>query len=54
MFWKVLLIIVGVLVLLFIGLVVYLCVGLSVMLDDDDDDEGMRYMYHEGDIYPRL
>lgn len=52
MFWKVLLIIVGVLVLLFIGLVVYLCIGLSVMLDGDD--EGMRYMYHEGDIYPRL
>lgn len=51
MFWKILLIIVGVLVLLFIGLVVYLCVGLSVMLGDD---EGIRYMYHEGDIYPRL
>lgn len=44
MFWKILLIIVGVLVLLFIGL--------SVMLDGDD--EGMRYMYHEGDIYHRL
>lgn len=53
MFWKILLIIVGVLVLLFIGLVVYLCVGLSVMLGGDDD-EGIRYMYHEGDIYPRL
>lgn len=52
MFWKILLIIVGVLVLLFIGLVVYLCVGLSVMLGDDD--EGIRYMYYEGDIYPRL
>ena len=36
MFWKILRIIVGVLVLLFIGLVVYLCVGLSVILDGDD------------------
>lgn len=52
MFWKILLIIVGILVLLFIGLVVYLCVGLYVMLGGDD--EGIMYMYHEGDIDQRL
>lgn len=52
MFWKILLIIVGVVVLFFIGLVVYLCIGLSVMLGGDD--EGLTYQYHEGDINPRL
>lgn len=52
MFWKILLIIVGVLAILFIGLVVYLCVGLYFMLGGDD--EGIMYMYNEGDIDQRL
>lgn len=52
MLLKILLIIVGVLAILFIGLVVYPCVGLSVMLGGDD--EGIRCMYHECDIYHRL
>lgn len=47
MFWKFLLIIVGALLLFFIGLVVWMCIGLAVMFDDDDS---VRYIYHEGDI----